>query len=252
MLLNHLRTPVWSWDGKAESLCPCCRTPLIAKRPHDKVWHWAHKQHSNQNEGTCLFEESAWALRWRLGYYKFPGWEIEVAKKAGDRVHVIMAMRPPAVRRSEPGGSPVVVKMGEVREFVGKISDKHEARFQFLMGTKNHNVAWMFNGEEWASDRRRAVGNKGGMSDMLKPKAQALYERIRAAGQHVMLHLDGKLWREWSPQAEPTKRTGIWFQLTGEAAQAVLRNFSEVTLPYENTPAPAPAARPNPLATIQV
>lgn len=238
MILNHLRTPVWAWDGQAESKCPCCLTPLVAKRPHDKVWHWAHKQHSNQNEGTCLFDESPWALRWRLGYFKFEGWEIEVAKKAADRIHVIMAMNPTT---------------HQVREFVGKISDKHESRFMFLLGAQTHKVAWLFNGEEWASARQNRTRDQRGLIDPLKPKAKGLYDRIVAAGQGALLHYDGQLYREWVKPGAPVPHTGIWFPLEGEKAQAVLDNYSKVELPYENTPAPAPQPkRENPLAKLQV
>lgn len=238
MLLNHLRTPVWAWDGQAESKCPCCGVLLVAKRCHDRVWHWAHKPHSNQVEGTCLFDESAWALRWRLGYFEFEGWEIELPKKVGDRTHLIMAINPATKN---------------VREFVGKISDKHEPRFQFLLGAQNHHVAWLFNGEEWASDRRRTIKNDG-IVDVLKPKAKALYDRICDAKQGALLHLNGKLYREYMPKDGPTtvKHTGIWYPLTGEKAQAVLKNFDEAKLPYENTPAPAPVKRENPLAKLQV
>ena len=234
MLLNHLRTPVWAWDGQADSKCPCCSIPLVAKRPHDKVWHWAHKPHSNQIEGTCLFDESSWALRWRLGYFEFEGWEIEVPKKVGDRVHLLMAINP-------------VTK--NVREFVGKISDKHEPRYAFLLAAQNHRVLWMFNGEEWASDRRRAIKNDG-VVDILKPKAQALYDRICAAKQGALLHLDGKLYREFVPKDDPDKHTGIWYPLTGEKSQAVLSNFNEAKLPYENTP--PPQKRENPLEKLAV
>ena len=252
MLLNQNRTPVWAWDGKAESKCPCCQTPLIAKHPRDRVWHWAHKQHSNQEEGTCLFDESSWALRWRLGYFEFPGWEIEVPKKVQQavhsinqpamppRIHLIMAMNPTTK---------------QVREFVGKISDKHEARYAFLLGAQSHNVAWMFNGEEWASGRRRTIKNDG-IVDVLKPKAQALYDRICAAKQGAMLHLDGKLYHEYVVK-DSGKHTGIWYPLTGEKALAVLKNFNEATLPYANAESQAEAAveappKRNPLESIQV
>ena len=77
MILNHVRVPVWNWDG-CESKCPMCGELLVARRCRDRVWHWAHKPHTNHKQGTCLFDDSEWALKWRLGYHMFPDWQIEV------------------------------------------------------------------------------------------------------------------------------------------------------------------------------
>jgi hypothetical protein len=252
MILNQVRTPVWAWDGKAESKCPMCGEPLVARRCQDRVWHWAHKPHTNQKEGTCLFDDSEWALQWRLGYHMFPGWQIEVPKKDGTgQVHLVHAINP---------------KTRQVREFVSHINDKLNPRFNFLANAQSHQVCWMFNGNEWVRNGANAAA-QGGFRDFLKPKAQKLYDAIFLNGQNALVHIPGPgggtLYREWiktmdkatgKPLPQP-ERTGIWFPLTGEAALAVLNNFSKVTLPYDNAksekPAPAkPAAFNNLMARV--
>jgi len=233
MILNHHRTPVWAWDGLAESKCPMCGELLVARRCRDKVWHWAHKPHTNQKAGTCLFDDSPWALKWRLGYLMFPGWEIERPRVAAGRTHLLHALNP-ATRN--------------VREFVGHINDANVPRFQFLLGAQNHQVMWMFNGKEWCRNGARQVGNNGGYKDFLKPKAQALYEQIILAGQNALIHLEGpdgsRLYREWvKPAINDTvkvEHTGVWFPCEGEKALAVLDNYSRVTLPYDNAKSEAP------------
>lgn len=234
MILNQMRTPVWAWDGKETSKCPMCGEPLVARRCKDRVWHWAHKPHTNQKEGTCLFDDSEWALRWRLGYFNFTGWKIELPKKTpAGKWLLIHAINP---------------ETKQVREFVGHITEANEERFQFLLGAQNHNVCWMFDGMQWARALAKQVGQKGGVKDFLKPKAQALYERICAAKQNALVHIPGEnggtLYKEWVKAAPPVEncsgeqnpeRTGVWFPLTGERALAVLDNYSKVTLPYDNT-----------------
>lgn len=233
MILNQLRTPVWAWDGQAESKCPMCGELLVARRCKDRVWHWAHKPHTNQKEGTCLFDDSEWALRWRLGYHMFPGWKIEVPKKDTlnpAKIHLIHAINPTTK---------------QVREFVGHINEAGIGRVQFLLDAQNHNVCWMFDGMQWARALAKQVGQKGGIKNFLKPKAQALYERICAAKQNALVHIPGPnggtLYREWikaqdkdgKTLAQP-EHTGIWFPLDGERALAVLDNYARVTLPYDN------------------
>lgn len=232
MILNHLRIPVWAWDGQAESRCPMCGEPLVARHCRDRVWHWAHKPNTRQKEGTCLFDDSEWALKWRLGYHMFNGWKIEVPKKTdGGRSLLIHAINP-ATR--------------QVREFVGHINEANVYRYDFLLGAQNHSVCWMFNGQEWARALAKSVGkddSRKGYRDFLKPKAQALYERICAAGQNALVHIDGPnggtLYREWVKpavdDAHPKEFTGIWFPLNGEQALAVLDNYSKATLPYDNS-----------------
>lgn len=203
-----------------------CGELLVARRCKDRVWHWAHKPHTNQKQGTCLFDDSPWALTWRLGYLMFPGWQIELPKKAVDRTHLIHAINPTTK---------------QVREFVGHINEANEPRFQFLLAAQNHNVCWMFS-NDWVRACAKSVGQKGGLKDMLKPKAAALYERIVAAGQNALVHTHGEnggsLYKEWTKKPQPGEvkgeRTGLWFPLTGDAALAVLDNFSRVTLPYDN------------------
>ena len=243
MILNQLRTPVWAWDGQAESKCPMCGELLVARRCQDRVWHWAHKPHTNQKEGTCLFDDSPWALKWRLGYHMFPGWKIEVPKKDTlnpAKVHLIHAVNP--LTRN-------------VREFVGHINEAGIGRVQFLLDAKSHDVLWFFNGAEWARALAKSVGqdeDRKGYKNFLKPKAQALYERICAAGQTALVHIDGpdggRLYKEWVKyggcEGDPSKgeRTGVWFPLNGDKALAVLDNFSKVTLPYDNNKSEAPKA----------
>lgn len=256
MILNHLRTPVWNWDGTAETKCPMCGEPLVARRCQDRVWHWAHKPHTNQKEGTCLFDDSEWALKWRLGYLMFDGWKIEVPKDIGpkmthidaplkQRVILLHAVKPATPRMVE------LQQKGQVREFISNINEANEARFDFLLKAQNHDVMWMFDGKQWARALAKHVGDKGGIKDFLKPKAQALYERICAAGQNALVHIDGagggNLYKEWTKAvpgdttAKP-ERTGIWFPLMGDRALAVLDNYSKVTLPYDNNKSEQPKA----------
>jgi hypothetical protein len=225
---------VWNWDGQSESKCPMCGELLVARRCKDRVWHWAHKPYTNQKQGTCLFDDSPWALRWRLGYLMFEGWKIEVPKKDTlnpAKVHLIHAINP---------------ETKQVREFVTHINEEGIGRVQFLLDAKTHNVCWMFNGMEQARALATRVGDKGGIKDLLKPKAQALYERICAAGQNALVHIEGKdggtLYKEWvkfndketgKPLDKPL-HTGIWFPIFGERALAVLDNYSKVVLPYDN------------------
>lgn len=241
MILNQLRTPVWAWDGKSESKCPMCGEPLVARRCKDRVWHWAHKPHTNQKENTCLFDDSEWALKWRLGYHMFDGWKIEEPK-----VLPVVAL-PPGT--TVPPKRVILLHAinpttKQVREFIGHINEANEGRFNFLLGAQNHNVMWMIDGKQWARALAKSVGNadRKGYKDFLKPKAQALYERICKAGQNALVHIDGPnggtLYREWVKPAindkVPAERTGIWYPCEGDRALAVLDNYSKVTLPYDN------------------
>lgn len=227
---------MWAWDGKAESKCPMCGELLVARRCQDRVWHWAHKPHTNQKENTCLFDDSEWALKWRLGYHMFPGWKIEVPRKDTlnpAKIHLIHAVNP---------------ETKQVREFVSHINEAGIGRVQFLLDAKTHNVMWMFDGKQWARALAKQVGkdeSRKGYRDFLKPKAQALYERICQAGQTALVHIagpdGGTLYKEWvkvndkdgKPLPKP-EHTGMWFPLTGDRALAVLDNYSKVTLPYDN------------------
>ena len=243
MILNQLRTAVWNWDGITESKCPMCGELLVARRCRDRVWHWAHKPYTNQKQDTCLFDDSPWALKWRLGYLMFDGWRIEVPKKDAlnpAKVHLIHALKPVTARMIELG------EKGKVREFVSHINEAGIGRIQFLLDASNHDVLWFFNGKEQARALAKSVGQEGhkGYRNFLKPKAQALYERICAAGQTALVHIEGPdggtLYKEWVKYAgsggDTTKgeRTGIWFPLTGDRALSVLDNYSKVTLPYDN------------------
>lgn len=238
MILNHLRTPVWAWDGQAESKCPMCGDLLVARRCQDRVWHWAHKPHTNQKAGTCLFDDSEWALKWRLGYHMFPDWRIEVPKKLPSGKTVLLHAINPATK--------------QVREFIGHINDANADRFNFLLGAENHQVMWMLDGKQWARALAKQVGqaDRKGYKDFLKPKAQALYERICKAGQNALVHIDGPnggtLYREWVKPAinekVPVEYTGIWYPCEGERALAVLDNYSKVTLPYDNAKSEQPKA----------
>lgn len=248
MILNSQRTAVWNWDGSAETKCPMCNEPLVARRCQDRVWHWAHKPHTNQKQGTCLFDDSPWALKWRLGYLMFDGWKIEVPKQLAPKLKtldkltqqtiLLHAVKPVTERMIELG------EKGKVREFVGHINDANEDRFKFLMGATNHDVLWFFDGKEWTRALARQVGkdDRKGYKEFLKPKAQALYERICAAGQTALVHIEGPdggtLYREWVKPAindkVPAERTGIWYPCEGDRALAVLDNYSKVTLPYDN------------------
>lgn len=228
MILNHLRTAVWNWDGSAETKCPMCGEPLVARRCQDRVWHWAHKPYTNQKQGTCLFDDSPWALQWRLGYFMFDGWKIELPKKLPTGQTILLHAINPTTKN--------------VREFITHINEDNEPRFQFLLGAQNHQVVWMFNGKEQARALAKRVGDKGGIKDFLKPKAQSLYERICAAGQNALVHIEGpnggNLYREWTKvipgDTNKPEHTGIWFPLMGDRALAVLDNYSKVTLPYDN------------------
>ncbi|MGV0949284.1 MAG: hypothetical protein ACOYB3_01335 [Azonexus sp.] len=219
-----------------------CGEPLVARRCQDRVWHWAHKPHTNQKQGTCLFDDSPWSLKWRLGYLMFPGWEIEKPRKIPSGKTILIHSVNPTTKN--------------VREFIGHINEANEDRFQFLLGAQNHNVVWMLDGKQWARALAKKVGDKGGIKDLLKPKAQALYERICAAGQNALVHIDGPnggtLYKEWTKvipgDTNKPEHTGIWFPLMGDRALAVLDNYSRVTLPYDNaksesTPKQAAAAR---------
>ena len=250
MILNHLRATVWDWNNQAESKCPMCGEPLVARRCQDRVWHWAHRPYTNQKKYTCLFDDSPWALKWRLGYLMYKDWQIEVPKHLPlvlstldilkpCRIILIHAIKPVTQRMLERG------EKGKVREFVTHISDDNEDRFKFLLGANNHEVLWFFNGKEQARALAKAVGKdeeRKGYKYFLKPKAQALYERIVAAGQTALVHLEGSdgstLYKEWVKPAinaqVPAERTGVWFPMTGAGAVSVLENYSNVTLPYDS------------------
>lgn len=240
MILNHLRTAVWNWDGSAETKCPMCGELLVARRCQDRVWHWAHKPHTNQKQGTCLFDDSEWALKWRLGYHMFSDWKIEVPKVLPPKLATLETLAPKRVMLIHA----VNPTTKQVREFIGHISAANEDRFQFLLNAQNHNVVWMIDGKQWARALAKQVGQseRKGYKDFLKPKAQALYERICASGQNALVHVDGPnggtLYREWVKPAindkVPAERTGIWYPCEGDRALAVLDNYSKVTLPYDN------------------
>lgn len=210
-----------------------CGEKLVAKRCTDRVWHWAHRPYSSQEKGTCLFEDSPWALQWRLGYHMFPSWQIELPKTTASGKTILLHAINPDTK--------------QVREFVGKISDASEDRYQFLLRAKNHTVCWMFSGKEFVRAGTKTIGKdptRQGFKDFLKPKAQALYDRICAAGQSAIVHCEtdtgGKLYREWvkttSVEGRPAERTNVWFPLDGDKSEAVLRNYSNVVLPYKNQP----------------
>ena len=250
MILNHLRTAVWNWDGSAETKCPMCGELLVARRCQDRVWHWAHKPYTNQKKGTCLFDDSPWALQWRLGYHMFEGWKIEVPKKLPYGTTILLhALKPVTPRMIELG------EKGKVREFVTHINEDNEPRFQFLMGATNHDVLWFFNGKEQARALAKQVGkeDRKGYKDFLKPKAQVLYQRICAAGQTALVHIEGPdggtLYKEWVKYAgcegdvSKGERTGVWFPLDGDRALSVLDNYSHVTLPYDNAKSEATKAK---------
>lgn len=245
MILNQVRTAVWNWDGSAESKCPMCGEPLVARRCQDRVWHWAHKPYTNQKKDTCLFDDSPWALKWRLGYLMFEGWKIEVPKKlVSGKTILLHAVKPVTERMVELG------EKGKVREFVTHINDASDDRFHLLLCAQNHEVLWFLDGKEQVRALAKRVGKNGGIKNLLKPKAQALYERICAAGQTALVHIDSAsgstLYKEWVKPAisekTPKERTGIWFPLEGDRALACLDNYSKVTLPYDNAKSEASKA----------
>lgn len=216
-----------------------CGEFLVARHCQERVWHWAHRPHTNQKEGTCLFDDSEWALRWRLGYLMFDGWKIEVPKKLPSGKTILLhAVRPVTRRMIELG------EKGKVREFVGHINDANNDRFNFLLNSQNHEVVWMIDGTQWVRALAKQVGNgeRVGYKDFLKPKAQTLYSSICVAGQNALVHVHdvkgGTLYREWVKPAanadQPVEHTGIWYPCEGERALAVLDNYSKVTLPYDN------------------
>jgi competence protein CoiA len=60
MLYDHLRNRA---TPKQKSLCPCCRTSLLAKCERIKIWHWSHESLIDCDpwyEGM-----SAWHLDWQ-------------------------------------------------------------------------------------------------------------------------------------------------------------------------------------------
>lgn len=214
-----------------------CNEPFVAKRCKERVWHWAHKPYTNQKENTCLFDDSEWALRWRLAYHMFDGWKIEVPKTlpSGRRI-LLHAMNPDTMN---------------VREFIGHINEKNEERFAFLLGATNHKVCWMFD-DSWLKDSF-CITATGGFKDCLKPKAQALYNRICAAGQGTVIHGNDNLYKEWvkvtkdlsTGKITDSHHTGVWFQIQGEKARAVLDNYNKVELPYDDSKSVAESKKVN-------
>ena len=204
MLFNHLKIPVWKWDGKVESLCPECKAPLVARRGDLVIWHWAHHPVRNGAPRECGVEpESGWHLQMKMAYAGFDGWLSEEPVVIGGVRYALDAV-------SDRGG--------RVREFVHSINLARLARkCEALKKMDGYEVMWVYDGTEFASLRRR-WGNKGEVRGLLKPLA---LDAHRMTGGLVHMHGVGAretgLWRHW--------KDNIWFPCEGEASKAVLAAY---------------------------
>lgn len=190
MLFNHKGVPVWAYV-EGESKCPECERTLIARKPEHAIWHWAHKPEPSQHS-SCPWEESEWHLRWKAAQLGFAGWTVEHKVIINGKRYILDAYHE---------------ESGRVREFVHSLSpyyvDKHLA-----LANAGMKVTWIYDGGEFASERRRGV-SKGGVKKLLKPRASEIHG---VTGGYV--HLLGgekypprlmKLWRGdvWYPNEVP-------------------------------------------------
>lgn len=203
MLYNHVKTPVWIWDTKSESLCPECKAPLVARRGDRVVWHWAHLPSSHGR--SCGVEaESGWHLQMKLAYAGFKGWESERPETYMGSRHIVDAAKPAA--RS-------------AREFVHTINmDRLRAKHRALAELR-YDTLWIYDGGEFASSRRKWIA-RGGLKNLLTPRA---FDAHKITGGLVHMHGDGPretgLWRHWMDN--------IWFPCEGGAAIAVMEAYEE-------------------------
>ena len=208
MLLNHNRQTVHdAIASPAESLCPDCLSDLIARRGDVVVWHWAHKPDANRKTG-CVHEETQWHLLMKAAYLHFANWEVEVpigiAGPANDNGSgYYLHCRLDAANRVT----------GAIREFVHSLSPTYWEKHTALKDS-GLDVLWILDGSIFVSAHAKPI-KKGGLKNLLKPRALELHRHIRS-----LVHHDGKLWHEW-------KETNIWYPNTGERSLDIVRLYNE-------------------------
>lgn len=203
MILNADRLSVRDFDRdfdeasvKPDSLCPLCKSPLVAKRGEMKIWHWAH-QPKSMRRSSCPWEESAWHLRWKYGYLSFDRWQIEAPLMVNGNRYIIDAYQP-LTRR--------------VREFVHSLSPYYEQK-HLALKSSGYDVMWIFHGDIFAS-LRMIRRRDGSIRNLLRPSAYQVCERLNGC-----VHYENSLWKLW--------KNNIWFRMESPTVEILLLRYKE-------------------------
>jgi hypothetical protein len=176
MIFNHLRRTVFQAERDEPSLCPLCNEPLLARRGELIRWHWSHFPGKHGRE-CDWWSESDWHLRWKDAYCRnFRQWIAEYPVTLADGTRYII-----------DAANPVT---GRYREFVHSLSPRYVDKHLDLIEAfpERDAVMWLWDGEAFASERRRHF-ESGCYTNLLKPRAEALYDVLGG-----LVHFSGALW----------------------------------------------------------
>ena len=209
MIFNHDRKTVANWNTIDPSLCADCKETLIAKRGEQVIWHWSHRpgNRTRQCEGWC---ETKWHLKWKQVYQTFENWEIEWPLKFDTGNAYRMDASNP--------------KTGECREFIHSLSPSYIQKHNAISDVCGLNIMWIWDGNEFGS-AFAAIRSDKGICNMLKPKADALHNKIGG-----LVHYNNNLYKHW--------KWNIWYPQTGDRIETLLKAFN-TRLVEERQPKPS-------------
>jgi competence CoiA-like predicted nuclease len=179
MLLNHRHLTVANGDD-ANSFCPDCESPLIAKRGTIITWHWAHKTLANAQFG-CHGGETDWHLKMKEYVLQWPDWDVELPVVVEGK-----KFRLDAFNKSTK----------QVIEFVHTMSPHYEEKHHLLQKS-GLNVVWILDGDEFVSKRHSTSLCGYYAFVFLNPKPDEFDQKI----SNVIILFGGVFWskggRDW-------------------------------------------------------
>lgn len=194
MIFNHEGKAVWDfhYTDIVDSRCPICDAPLVGKRYQKKVvWHWAHKPKLRID---CPHVESQWHMLLKIAQSRLPNWIIEHPLDLCEKRYRVDAFN---------------TRHETVREFIHTATPYYRQKHIDLKQACRGRITWIFDGDQFVSNRARANHKDDGHRDFLKERPFQLHEKI---GGYV--HWDDVLWKHW--------KNNVWYPFKHPAADRFL------------------------------